>query len=387
VLHLTTVDMSLRLLLFDQLRAIRDAGYDVETMSAPGPWLEELDGEGMRHIPWRSVTRAWRPVADLRALAELARVLRREPFDIVHTHTPKAGVLGRVAARLAGVPCVVNTVHGYYATRNDGLARRIAVLGLERLVARCSDLELFQSAEDFDWALETRTVHAEKARLLGNGIDLKRFALPKRSDAGVAALRRQLGFAVGTLVVTMVGRIGVQKGCREFIEAAARIRSGRTDVGFLMVGGPDVGKADLLSEAELHAAREHVVLAGWRDDLPELLALTDVFVLPSRGPEGMPRAAMEAAAAGRAMVLTDIRGCREVGRPGREALLVPPRRPAELASAIRTLLEDPGLRRRLGEAARARACEQFDEQQVFRKVIHEYRRLLEERHPSPSGSF
>src|SRR2546421_432034 len=119
VAHLTTVDLTLRFLLLPQLRRLRDEGYDVTTISAPGPWVGELREEGFRHVPWNHATRSWDLRADVKAFAELVRILRRERFDLVHTHNPKPGIMGRIAARLVGTPCVVNTVHGLYATPED----------------------------------------------------------------------------------------------------------------------------------------------------------------------------------------------------------------------------------------------------------------------------
>ena len=109
---MATIDATVRVLLLPQLRRLVREGFEVSAISAPGPWSSELASEEIRHIPWHNATRAWNPRADARAFAELIGILRRERFDVVHTHTPKPGILGRVGARAVGVPCVVNTVHG-----------------------------------------------------------------------------------------------------------------------------------------------------------------------------------------------------------------------------------------------------------------------------------
>ena len=376
IAHVTTVDLTLRFLLLGQLRRLREEGYDVVGISAPGPWVAELEREGIRHIPWRGATRSWDPRGDVRALQELVRILRRERFDLVHTHNPKPGILGRVAARAAGVPSVANTVHGLYATPDDGLAKRISVLGLEWLAARCSDLELYQSEEDLAWARRRRLVDPPRSVLLGNGTDLSRFDPSRVDPERVAELRRDLGIRPHEIVVGTVGRMVAEKGYRELFAAADRVRRERPRVRFLVVGEPDPEKADSLAEEEIARAKEHVAFAGWRTDVPDLMALMDVFVLPSWR-EGMPRSAIEAAAMGRPLILTDIRGCREVARHGREGLLVPPRSPGPLGEAILRLIDDPDLRARLGRAARERAVERFDERRVVDRIASETRRLLE----------
>jgi len=375
VAHVTTVDVTLRFLLLPQLLRLRDEGFEVTTISAPGPWTSELEAAGVRHIPWPHATRSWSPPADAVAFGELLRTFRRERFHLVHTHNPKPGILGRIAARSAGVPCVVHTTHGLYATKEDRAVRRIPVLAAEWLAARFSDLELYQSEEDLDWARRIGIVHPRRSVLLGNGVDLSRFDPSLFPVEGVRSLRRELGIPEQAFVVGTVARLVSEKGYREFFQAAASVRARFPEAMFLAVGPADPEKADQIGQEEVRRASRDVIFAGHRVDIPALLALMDVFVLASWR-EGVPRSAIEAAAAGKALVLTDIRGCREVARDGVEALLVPARDPVRLAAAIEMLIEDQELRNRLGRAARVRALQRFDEQRVTDIVVAEYRRLL-----------
>jgi glycosyltransferase involved in cell wall biosynthesis/ribosomal protein S18 acetylase RimI-like enzyme len=375
VAHVTTVDLTLRFLLLPQLRRLRDEGFEVVSVSAPGPWTADLEAEGIRHVPWLHATRSWNIGSDVRAFGELRDIFRRERFDLVHTHNPKPGILGRVAARMARVPAVINTVHGLYVTPDDPPAKRLAVLGLERFAARFSDLELYQSEEDLAWARRIGLVRGSKGVLLGNGTDVSRFHPAAVPAERLAELRRGLGIPEGALVVGTVGRLVAEKGYRELFAAARWIRARMPEVRFLVVGSPDADKADAITRREMDRAGQDVVFAGWREDARDLYALMDVFVLPSWR-EGMPRSAIEAAAMGRAMVLTDIRGCREVARDGVEGILVPPRNPAALAAAIERLLRDASARDRMGRAARVRAEERFDERRVADTVVECTRQVL-----------
>ncbi|HXF56082.1 MAG TPA: GNAT family N-acetyltransferase [Actinomycetota bacterium] len=375
VAHVTTVDLTLRFLLLAQLRRLRDEGYEVVAISAPGPWAADLRAEGIRHIPWPGATRAWDPRADVRAGAELLRILRRERFDLVHTHNPKPGILGRVVARAAGVPCVVNTVHGLYATPDDPLPKRAAVLGLEALASGFSDLELFQSEEDLRWAVARGVVARDKAVYLGNGTDVRHFDPAAVSAERLAALRRELGIEEAAPVVGTVGRLVAEKGYRELFRAVRAVRRAVPGIVFLLVGETDPDKPDAIGREELADLGPAVRVTGWRPDVRDLLALMDVFVLASWR-EGVPRSAIEAAAMGRAMVLTDIRGCREVARHDREALLVPPRDAPSLAGAVTELLRDPERRRRLGQGARRRALARFDERRVEEVLLACYEEVL-----------
>jgi glycosyltransferase involved in cell wall biosynthesis/ribosomal protein S18 acetylase RimI-like enzyme len=375
IAHVSTVDLTPRFLLLGQLRELRDAGLDVSVVCAGGPWVSDLEEEGIRHVPWRHATRAWDPMEDVRAFHELVQILRRERFDLVHTHNPKPGILGRIAARRAGVPCVVNTVHGLYAIPTDPLAKRAAVLSAEWLAARFSDLELYQSEEDMAWALKRRVATPSRTALLGNGTDIARFDPGSVPPERRIALRRELGIPDGSLVVGTIGRLVLEKGYREFFTAARTVRGVRKDVRFIAVGEIDGDKADAVPVVEVEQARPDVLVTGWREDVPDLLAIMDVFVLPSWR-EGLPRSAIEAAAMGRPLVLTDIRGCREVIRDGVEGILVPPRNAARLAGAIDRLVSDASLRERMGAAARVRAVDRFDEARVADEVLRRTQELL-----------
>lgn len=387
IVHVSTVDLTLRFLILRQLTALRDAGFDVSAISAPGPWVKELEAEGIRHIAWGHATRAWNPRSDAAAFGELVSIFRREHFDLVHTHNPKPGVLGRAAARLAGVPHVVNTVHGLYATPQDRLRKRVPVLAAEWLAARLSDVELYQSSEDLEWARRLHVVRPHRSIHLGNGIDLSRFTPALRGHGRVRGLRADLGIGDDELVVGIVGRMVREKGYAEFFEAARRVRARVPSARFLAVGDRDPDKADSITAEQLDRAAEDVIFTGWREDVPDLMAAMDVFVLPSWR-EGLPRSAIEAAGIGLPSVLTDIRGCREVARDGVEASFVPVRDPRGLADAIERLLLDPALRQGMGAAARARAEERFDERRVVATVVGVSRKLLgvpDETEPADGG--
>jgi glycosyltransferase involved in cell wall biosynthesis len=376
VAHIATVDLTLRYMLIAQLRRLRDEGFDVTAISAPGPHVDELAAEGIRHVPWHNATRSWSPSSDVLAAAELFRILRGERFDVVHTHNPKPGVIGRIVARAAGVPVVVNTVHGFYATPEDRARRRLPVMAMERLAARFSDLELYQSAEDLEWARRAGIAReGRRSRHLGNGTDLVRFdpaAIPAERQE---TLRSALGIPRDALVVGTIGRLVAEKGYGELTRAAELVRAERPETRFIWVGPADPDKADAISTGSVDHVADGIICTGFRTDVEEMLALMDVFVLASWR-EGMSRSAIEAGAMGRARILTDIRGCREVVSDGEDGLLVPVRDPSALARAILRLLDDPQERKRLGRRARETAAERFDERTIADVVVESYRELL-----------
>jgi glycosyltransferase involved in cell wall biosynthesis len=373
LVHVTTADISLSLLLGPQLRAFRDAGYEVIGASAPGPFVAELESWGIEHRPLAHATRAMAPHRDAAALAELYRLFRDLRPAIVHTHNPKPGVYGRLAASAARVPAVVNTVHGLYALPEDSWRKRTVVYSLERLAARGSDAELVQNPEDIDTLLRIG-VPSSKVRLLGNGVDLERFTPP--DPAVRAAVRAELGVGPDTVVCGVVGRLVWEKGYREVFAAARRLRTTAPDVVVVVVGPDDPQKADGVDAAAIAAAEaDGVRFLGMRDDVERLYAGMDLYVLASYR-EGFPRSAMEAAASALPVVATDIRGCRQVVETGRTGLLVPVRDAVALAEAIATIANDPDRRTAMARAARAKAEAEFDQTTQIRITLETYARLL-----------
>jgi glycosyltransferase involved in cell wall biosynthesis len=371
IAHLTTVDMSLALLLETELRVDVEAGHEVIGISAPGRYTRRIEALGVRHVPVQSLTRSWDVRSDLRAARELWRVIRDLELDVLHTHNPKTGVIGRVLGRLAGVPVVVNTCHGLWSGAADGPIKRAVVVGVEGIASRFSHAELFQNAEDrvtLRWAVPDR-----RAEVVGNGVDLDRFRFVPTERARV---RAEWGVGEGEVLVGAVGRLVHEKGVRE-LSAAALALGDRAR--FVWIGPEDDAKGDRVTEPVLG-----VELLGEREDMPAVYAALDVFVLPSYR-EGFSRSAMEAAACGRAMVLSDIRGCREIGEHDRHLLLVPPRDAVALTDALGALVADAERRERLGAAAAERARRSFDQRGVARRSLATYELVFARRRRSRRG--
>ena len=350
--------MSLALLLGTELTVDAEQGHAVFGISSPGRYVERVEALGVTHVPIRSLTRSWSPRSDLRAFRELYSAIRTLDLDVLHTHNPKTGVMGRIAGRAARVPVVVNTCHGLWARPEDPLAKRAFVYGLEALAARFSDFELFQNTDDMRtlrWAL-TRG----RYRVVGNGVDLARFV---PDPEGRRRVRAELGVAEDELLVGAVGRRVLEKGLAEFAQAATELAG---SASFVWVGPEDDTDA-AASSLELDAVR----FVDERTDMPAVYSALDVFVLPSHR-EGLSRASMEAAACGVAMVLSDIRGCREVGTHDEHLLLVPPHDPCELTAAVRRLLDHPDLRHTLSARARERALAKFDQRAVASRSLETY---------------
>lgn len=380
-----TVDLSVRHVLLNQLLAIQEAGYDVTAVSAGGPDIAAVTARGIRHleVPF---TRKMAPLADLRATWRLYRLFRRQRFTIVHTHFPKPGIFGQVAARLAGVPIIVNTLHGFFFHDHSSPRARRMWIWLEWLAARCSSAILSQNSEDVRTAVREGICHPRQIEALGNGIDVRRFSRARLSASRLDDLRAEFGLSPDDRVVGFVGRLVREKGIDELFAAIAALRETIPRLRLLMVGPLDTDKHDAITveHVEQYGIRDITVFTGFREDLPELYALMDVLALPSHR-EGFPRTPMEASAMGVPCVATDIRGCRESVRDGVNGLLVPVRDAQALATALARVLDSPVLAASLSEGGVREAHARFDEQLVFGKVLRTYATLLEARNvPGPA---
>jgi glycosyltransferase involved in cell wall biosynthesis len=365
IAHLTTVDMSLRYLLLPQLEAAKESGESIG-ISADGEFVPELESRGIRHIALTSSTRGMNLVADARAIGQLWRVLRRERPDILHTHNPKPGVYGRIAGRLSGVPIVVNTVHGLYATSESSFVKRVIVYTLEWMASRFSDAELIQSPEDFELLWQRGIMPRSKLRLLGNGVDLARF---RPNPTLRERVRQELGLTDEQIAVGLVARLVEEKGVPELIEAAERLDDRYV---VFIVGPKDHDKADAVSEELLSRAEtDGVRFLGMRQDVERIYQGLDIFVLPSHR-EGFPRAAMEAAASGLPVIATDIRGCRQVVADGVNGVLFPVRDVGALTQAIARVGGDTEMRSAMSHASVDRARALFDEREIVSRVMGAY---------------
>lgn len=322
-----------------------------------------LDAAG---VPWLTIpalTREVHPSLDLRALWRLTRLFRAERPAIVHTHTSKAGVLGRVAARLAGVPVVVHTPHGHVFYGHFGRLASWVFLQVERALTPWTTALIALTEAERDEHLARHVGRSSRFWVVPSGIDIERF----RRKAGEAGARPEgFGCPPGATVVGSVGWLTEVKGHRILIEAAARLRDARPNLHVVIVGSGDLrdSLADLAAERGIG---DRVHLLDERKDIPECLAAMDLFVLPSLN-EGMGRALVEAMAAGRPVIATRVGGVPAIVEEGRTGLLVPPGEPDALAQAMGRLLSDPDWAKGLGTAASRAISERFGAPAMVRAI-------------------
>lgn len=382
ILHLCAVDFTVRHFIAPIVLDQRARGADSAAACAPGPWWSEIERMGVPLLPLR-IPRRPAPWSLAVAVLRLAALLRKERIEILHVHTPVAALVGRLAGRLAHVPVVLHTAHGYYFhDRMTSLPRRLH-LAVERLASFGQDGLLCVSREDLRTARRERLLRPRTpATWIGNGADIARFD-PVHHRNARAEIRRQLGIPGDAFALIAMGRLTREKGFAELFDA---MRALPPEVHLIVAGGRLDSERDNIEQALADAAQNpplagRVHLLGFRDDTPALLAASDLFVLPSWR-EGLPVSLLEAMAMGLPAVVSDIRGCREALVDGVTGFLVPPRDADALAGAIDYLARHPEAGRRLGAAGRKRALAYFTLDQALERQRAFYRRVLRAREVS-----
>ena len=322
----------------------------------------------MAEVP--QLVRSPSPIKDLVAFLKIYRLLRREGFDLVHTHTSKAGILGRVAARLAGVPHIVHTPHGQAFNGYAGRAMTTLFVLLERWAATFTDRIIGLTDREIRDNLERRIGEPEQFVNIPSGIDLKRFETSEREAGNVKA---SLGLSPSVRLIGSVGRLEPIKGHAYLLDAFAILAPRFPDLYLALVGDGEL-LPELRSRAENAGLTDRVLFLGWREDVPALLHAFDLFVFPSLS-EGMGRALVEAMAAGLPVVATKAASIPEVLADGEAGYLVEPSSGASLAAGIEKVLLDRELQSRLVKAGRERARD-YSVEAMLQKIEAVYQDVL-----------
>jgi glycosyltransferase involved in cell wall biosynthesis len=380
VLHLSANGFTIRNLLLPQIDYLANQNLTVEAACSPGKDVDKVQSRGYTIHPVK-ISRRFSLISNLIDILKLTRLIRNEHYDVVHVHTPFAAILGRIAAKLAGVKHIVYTAHGFPFHDQSSPAQYRFYFLIEKMAAYLTDLVLTQSYEDFLTAQKRGLCSPRKVRFLSNGIDVNRFSRRQLQPSHQTQLRHSLGIPDNAdLVIGAIGRLTYKKGSGFLIEAIAKLLPEFPNLHAVIIGGQVVGdpkpfQAELLQRIRHLGLENHVTLTGYREDTPELLGLFDIFTLPTFTHEGLPRSILEAMAMELPVVTTDIRGCREAVLDGVNGLIVPPRDSEQLATAFKTLLRDPKRRKAYGRASRQRIEQEYDERFVFQRLRGYYQEL------------
>jgi glycosyltransferase involved in cell wall biosynthesis len=349
--------------------AAQQAGYEVIVVTRVNRHAEQIRSHGLTLIPIELSRRSRNPLKELGVIWTLLRIYREQQPDIVHHVAIKPVLYGTMAARLAGVPAVVNALTGLgflFVSKQlqARVLRSLVEAAFRVLLNRAHSRVIFQNPDDMGLLIGRGVLAQDQAVLIrGSGVDTHLFADSPEPH--------------GDLLVILASRMLWDKGVGEFVEAARLLKSQGIVARFVLVGDGDAENPASISPVQLARWDEEGVIEWWgqHEDMPQVLAQAHVVCLPSYR-EGLPKVLIEAAACGRAIVTTDVPGCREIVHEGKNGLLVPAKDAHSLAVALRRLLNDPEMRKNMGKCGRAMVEAELSIDHVIGQTLTLYKELL-----------
>ena len=380
ILHICAIGGTAKILLLPQIKYLLSQKFEVGIACSPGKEVEELQTNGYQIHPV-NIDRKISLFSSLKSIYHLTKIIQQNQYDLVHVHTPIAAVLGRIAAKIAGVKRIVYTSHGLPFHDLSTPTQYYIYFLVEKLTALITDLILSQNYEDISTAKKLGLCSPKKLAYLGNGVDIDRFHRERLNPIHQSELRQSLGIPeTANLIVGTIGRLTRKKGSGYLIEATAKLVDKFPNLHILIIGGqlssdPEPFQTELMAKISNLGIENHVTLTGDRQDIPEVLGLLDVFTLPTFTHEGLPRSILEAMAMGLPVVTTDIRGCREAVLQEKTGLIVPSQDSDRLAEALAIMLSNPELREAYGNQGRRRVTTEYNEDFVFERLTKYYQEL------------
>ena len=384
LIRITTVPLSLKVLLKGQLRFMASNGFDVKGVSSEGEELREVhENEGIA-VEAITMSRKITPFQDLKSLWEMWNFLRKEKPQIVHTHTPKAGIIGMLAARLAGVPHRLHTVAGLPLMEATGTKRKILNF-VEKLTYSSATRVYPNSKGLYDFILQNNFTQSNKLKIIANGssngIDTTFFSPDQVTELERVTLREKLNIQPDDFVFVFVGRIVSDKGINELIKAFSQLQAVENNepagIKLLLVGGLENDLDPLNPEtlAEINQNKD-IISVGFQQDVRSFFAIADALVFPSYR-EGFPNVVMQAGAMGLPSIVSDINGCNEIIIEGENGLIIPSKNVEKLKEKMLTLAKDKNLYTKLKGNSRRMIENRYEQSVVWNALLEEYEGLLQ----------
>lgn len=380
LLRITTVPVSLAGLIHGQHRYMTQQGFEVVGVSSSGKELDEVSkSEGVR-TEVVEMTRTLSPVKDLKSLWQFYKLCRREKPTIVHSHTPKAGIVGMMGAWLARVPIRLHTVAGMPLMEATGAKRKLLDL-VEKMTYGFATKVYPNSQGLYDFIVEGNYAKPKKLHVIANGssngIDTSFFSLNTVSEETKQQLRKELGVKENDFLFVFVGRMVSDKGLNELIEAFPTIHEKNPNAHLLLVGNFERELDPLLPQTEeVISNHPNIHAVGFKSNVKDYFAISDALVFPSYR-EGFPNVVMQAGAMGLPSIVTDINGCNEIIEEGTNGIIIPPKDVVALKSAMLEMIENKELYQHLKSNAREMITARYEQRVVWEALLEEYKRLID----------
>ncbi|OFM82641.1 glycosyltransferase family 4 protein [Weeksella sp. HMSC059D05] len=378
LIRITTVPQSLRGLLKGQLKFMSENGFEVIGVSSPGEALKDVEkNEGVKTVGI-NMTRSITPIQDLKALIQLIQLFRKEKPHIVHTHTPKAGLLGMMAAKIAGVPHRLHTVAGMPLTVATGSKRHL-LNQMEKLTYACATKVYPNSFGLEKIILDEKFTSPTKLKVIGNGssngIDTSEFDPKKVSEETKKEIRKNLGIKEEDFVFLFVGRVVKDKGINELVQAFINLERNNTNCHLVIVGSYENDLDPVLPETENQINNHPKIHAvGYKSNVIDYFAMADVLTFPSYR-EGFPNVVMQAAAMQLNCIVSDINGCNEIITNSQNGWIVPVKDIEILANRMQWCVDNPIESMAMGMKNREIMISDYERSYVWKEIVKEYKKL------------
>ena len=375
LIRITTVPLSLEKLLENQGQYFK-AFYDITFISSnPEQLKQTAEKQGVSYFPL-DMTRKITPLQDLRCLIQLYHFLRKEKPLIVHTHTPKAGIVGMLAARLAGIPIRLHTIAGLPLMETKGLKRWLLIL-VERLTYFCAT-KVYPNAEGLlKFVLQNRLAPRKKLKVIGkgssNGIDTSYFSKDEIEETKVSALRESLKIKSSDFIFCFVGRLVGDKGVNELVHAFCEVQNEIPDAKLLLVGPyeTDLDPLEKITQKRINT-NPNIITTGFQADIRPYLVLSDTFVFPSYR-EGFPNVVLQAIAMEVPCIVSDINGCNEIIREGETGAIIPPKQTQPLVDKMVLFYHEKKVVQKFINTAKSEVATNYDRLQFWKSLLEEYK--------------
>lgn len=389
LLRITTVPVSLKTLLRGQLKFMSTKGFEVVGVSSEGTELQEVNQTENIRVEALEMTRTISPINDLKALWQFYQLCKKEKPTMVHSHTPKAGIVGMLGAKLAGVPIRLHTVAGMPLMETSGFKRKILDL-VEKLTYSAATKVYPNSKGLYDFIIEHNYTQASKLKVIGqgssNGIDTHHFAPEQVSAEKQAQLKHDLGIQPNDFVFVFVGRFVGDKGINELVEAFRMMtrrlgdwETGRRGDGvkLLLVGALE-SELDPLADKTLQEIQNNpnIISVGYQQDVRPYFAISDCLVFPSYR-EGFPNVVMQAGAMGLPSIVSNINGCNEIVIEDKNGAIIPVKNTEALRVAMQKMMYDMNYYNQLQQNARPMIQSRYEQKVVWEALLEEYQLLIE----------
>ena len=381
LLRITTVPLSLEKLLEGQLGFMQNY-FEVTAISSDTDRLKKYGKQNDLNVFPVEMTRQITPISDTKALLKLYKYLKKEKPTIVHTHTPKAGIVGMLAAKLAKVPIRLHTVAGLPLMEATGKKRKLLDM-VEKMTYRCATKVYPNSKGLYDFIKKEKLTKPEKLKIIGkgssNGIDTTHFNPQLYNQNTKKKLRNELSIHSDDFVFIFVGRLVGDKGINELVQAFKNLKSKSKNLKLLLVG-PFESELDPLKHPTLIEIEENsnIISVGFQQDVRPYFSISNALAFPSYR-EGFPNVVMQAGAMGLPSVVTDINGCNEIIKEDENGLIIPPKEVVALQKAMERLIINNDLYNHLQQTSREMIVNRYQREEVWQALLEEYKILLQEK--------